>query len=274
MRCIKIFVLFLVLFLIFVSSALAEIQVAEKDCLPVTINGGQYWMERAETEWELASVEAVAYEVYHLQSVLPVLKEKDWPVYVVRKRCLFPSGEIAGCAVPGAAFVFASKANKGYIFVTQEREEWVRVPPDEEHVKRVLRMRRAPVTPENVREVRENEFWLWRWETRRVKVARTVSAAPYLSAYVAAHEIGHLVRFGFLSESDVREYLKLRGLEGAERKSRFDDPEELFAEDFRWLFGTEKANQVEYRPSCPEPGEKEKAWILERLGIERLGISG
>jgi hypothetical protein len=99
-----------------------------------------------------------------------------------------------------------------------------------------------------------------------VKAARTALASPYLSAYVAAHEVGHVVRFGFFSDSDLREYLKLRGLEGAERKSRFDDPEEIFAEDFRWLFGTERANQVEYRPSCPEPGDREKTWILEKLG--------
>lgn len=258
--------LFLVLFLAFASPSLAEIRVEEKDYLPVAVNGGGYWTEKVETEWELASVEAVAYEVYHLQSVLPVLKEKDWPVYVVRKRCFFPSpGEIAGCAVPGAAFVFASKANAGYIFVFQERERWVRVPPGEEHVKQVLQMRGAPVTPENVREIREKEFWLWRWEWQKWRTASTVSASPYLSAYVAAHEVGHLVRFGFLSDSDLREYLELRGLERAERKSRFDDPEEVFAEDFRWLFGTEKANQVEYRPSCSEPGEKEKKWILARL---------
>jgi hypothetical protein len=33
-----------------------------------------------------------------------------------------------------------------------------------------------------------------------------------------------------------------------------------------WLFGTERANQVEYRPSCPELGDREKTWILEKLG--------
>lgn len=65
------------------------------------------------------------------------------------------------------------------------------------------------------------------------------------------------------------EYIRTEGAEMfgmAERKSRFDDPEEIFAEDFRWLFGTEKANQVEYRPSCPEPGDRGKTWILEKLG--------
>lgn len=258
--------LFLVLFLAFASPSLAEIRVEEKDYLPVAINGGGYWTEKVETEWELASVEAVAYEVYYLQSVLPVLKEKDWPVYVVRKKCSFHGvGALAGCAVPGSAFIFASEANAGYIYIFQEKEGWVRVPPGEEHVKQVLQMRGALVTPENVREVREKEFWLWRWEMRKWRTASTVSASPYLSAYAAAHEVGHLVRFGFLSESDLREYLRLRGLEDMERKRLHDNPEEVFAEDFRWLFGTERANQVEYRPSCSEPGEKEKKWILARL---------
>jgi hypothetical protein len=76
--------------------------------------------------------------------------------------------------------------------------------------------------------------------------------------------VGHVVRFGFFSDSDLREYLKLWGLEGVERKSRFDDPEEIFAEDFRWLFGSKRANQVEYRPSCPEPGDRERVWIDNR----------
>lgn len=258
--------LFLVLFLAFASPSLAEIRVEEKDYLPVVVNGGGYWTEKVETERELASVEAVTYEVYHLQSVLPVLKQKDWHVYVVRKKCSFPGvGALAGCAVPGSAFVFASEANAGYIFVLQEREEEVSVPPSEEHIKQVLQMRGAPVTPENIQEVREKEFWLWHWERRKVRSSVTVLASPYLSAYAAAHEVSHLVRFGFLSESDLREYLMLRGLENMERKSCFDDPEEVFAEDFRWLFGTEKANQVVYRPSYPQPGESEKAWILKKI---------
>ncbi|MEW6226599.1 MAG: hypothetical protein AB1700_00675 [Bacillota bacterium] len=265
MRRVLLFLLFLVLFIAFASPSFAGIQVEEKDYLPVTVNGGNYWTEEVETEWELASVETVAYEVYHLQSILPVLKEKDWPVYVVQKRCLFPSGEIAGCAVPGAAFVFASKANAGVLWVVEERDETGWWPPTEEEAKEILRWQGKPTTAEAVRAVqREDRFR--RWETRRVKVVQTVSAAPYLSAYIAAHEVGHLVRFGFLFESDLREYLKLRGLEGAERKSRFDDPEEIFAEDFRWLFGSERAKQVKYRPSCPEPGDREKTWILEKLG--------
>ncbi|MDI6630911.1 MAG: hypothetical protein QME13_00590 [Thermoanaerobacteraceae bacterium] len=225
-------------------------------------------MERAETEWELASVQAVAYEVYHLQSILPVLKQKDWPVCVVQKRCLFPSGEIAGCAVPGAAFVFASKANGGVLWVVEERDKTGWWSPDDAEAERILRRQGQDVNPESVRAVQEEKRFR-RWETRRVKAARTALASPYLSAYVAAHEVGHVVRFGFFSDSDLREYLKLRGLEGAERKSRFDDPEEIFAEDFRWLFGSKRANQVEYRPSCPEPGDRERVWIIEKIKIPR-----
>jgi hypothetical protein len=260
------FVFFLMLFLAFASPSFAEIRVEEKDYLPVAVNGG-YWTEKVETEWELASVEAVAYEVYHLQSVLPVLKEKDWSVYVVWKRCFFSSlGEIAGCAVPGSAFVFASKANAGVLWVVEERDETGWWPLSEEEAKEILRRLGKPATAEAIRAVQwEDRFR--RWETRRVRVARTASAAPYLSAYVAAHEVGHLVRFGFLSKSDLREHLRLRGLENMGHKSCFDDPKEVFVEDFRWLFGTGKVNQVEYRPSCPEPGESEKAWLLKKLGI-------
>lgn len=94
-----------------------------------------------------------------------------------------------------------------------------------------------------------------------------VPATTYLSAYATAHELGHLIRFGFLSEADLQEYVRLRGLKGTERKNRYDNPEELFAEDFRWLFGSEAANRVEYRPSYPKPGEKEREWILGKLGM-------
>ncbi|MEW6771773.1 MAG: hypothetical protein AB1330_10370 [Bacillota bacterium] len=256
--------LFLVLFLVFAFPATAEIRVEERDCVPVTINGGRYRTEDAGSQWELASVEAVAYEVYHLQSILSVLKQKNWPVYVVQKRCFFSSGEIAGCAVPGAAFVFASKANAGVLWVVEKRDETGWWPLSEEEAKEILRRLGKPATAEAVRAVRwEDRFR--RWETRRVKAARTALASPYLSAYVAAHEVGHLVRFGFLSESNLREYLRLRGLENMKRKGHFDDPEEIFAEDFRWLFGSERANQVGYRPSCPEPGDKEKAWFHRKL---------
>lgn len=260
------FLLVAILLLLFPSMCEASIRVDAKDCLPFFVSGFSF--SAPDSERELASIEAVSYEVYHLESVLPGLSKVDWPLYVVSQKCCQGNTEIAGIASSGMqAAIFASRANAGWIWAVEEVEETGWWPPSEDEAKEILRWQGKPATAEAVRAVqREDRFR--RWETRRVKVARTASAAPYLSAYVAAHEVGHLVRFGFLSESDLREYLRLRGLENMERKSCFrDDPEEVFAEDFRWLFGTEKANQVEYEPSCPEPGKKEKRWILKKLEV-------
>ncbi|RKO66403.1 hypothetical protein [Desulfofundulus salinus] len=218
--------IFLVLLLLLTAPAHAEIRVVGQDDLPVTVAG--YRVLDVQDERELACVESVVCEIYHLQSVLPILEEKDWSVYVVRKRCNGPadaatgsSSEIAGLAVPGKAFIFASGANAKYLRVVEESDVGTLV--------------------------------------------FGVPASSYLSAYATAHELGHLVRFGYLSEADLQEYVRLRGLKETQKKNRYDNPEELFAEDFRWLFGSEAANRVEYRPSYPKPGEIEREWIFRKL---------
>lgn len=73
--------IFLVLLLLLTAPAHAEIRVVEQDDLPVTVAG--YRVLDVQDERELACVESVVCEIYHLQSVLPILEEKDWSVYVV-----------------------------------------------------------------------------------------------------------------------------------------------------------------------------------------------
>lgn len=86
-------------------------------------------------------------------------------------------------------------------------------------------------------------------------------------ANVVAHEVGHMVRFEFISESALQEYVELRK-DGKEYSDYVDLPEELFAEDFRWLFSSKKSRKEYYKPYHLKPGEKERKWILEKLGIE------
>ncbi|MEW6771259.1 MAG: hypothetical protein AB1330_07695 [Bacillota bacterium] len=95
-------------------------------------------------------------------------------------------------------------------------------------------------------------------------------AEPAVPCYVAAtitHEIGHLVRFCFLSEEEFDRYLEARGWHPD------IDPEELFAEDFRWLFGSETARQITFQPSgIIPPGEKERAVIVRAIRDEGSAI--
>jgi hypothetical protein len=71
---------------------------------------------------------------------------------------------------------------------------------------------------------------------------------PYMVAHTVAHEFGHVFQYSYLPEDDIdgwRRYLTLRGIyedpvytSTAEHMYR---PKEVFAEDFRYLFGGEYA---------------------------------
>ena len=99
-------------------------------------------------------------------------------------------------------------------------------------------------------------------------VARVRRFAPYLAAYTVAHEFGHILRYQLVSDQELREYLKLRGADKADEGKWSCDPEEIFAEDFRWLFGSENARQVPYLCGVAPPEEKEKAFLLKALAGE------
>jgi len=93
-------------------------------------------------------------------------------------------------------------------------------------------------------------------------------ASPKTNKYTAydlvEHEIGHLVRYEVISKQDLQEYVDLRN-DGLERDGYYDKPDELFAEDFRWLFGSDGSRDYRYMPTYPKPSEKEKEWILNHV---------
>ncbi|MEW6447728.1 MAG: hypothetical protein AB1426_06535 [Bacillota bacterium] len=95
-------------------------------------------------------------------------------------------------------------------------------------------------------------------------VPRMEPFGPYLAAYTVAHEFGHVVRYQLVNDRTLQEYLKLRGVKANENQWSCH-PEEVFAEDFRWLFGSENARHVPYLCSIKPPGEKEKQFILAVL---------
>lgn len=89
-------------------------------------------------------------------------------------------------------------------------------------------------------------------------------AEPAVPCYVAAtvtHEVGHLVRFQFFSPDEFRQYLRMRNWKQG------IDAEELFAEDFRWLFGSKLAREVAFQVSgVTLPGETSRRLITNKLG--------
>lgn len=223
----------------FVPPSNAEIRVAEAEHPPHAVPGLR--TEATRSVSELAPADSVARAVYHLQAALPVLAQQDWTVYVIRRRAsLAGVGDVMGLALPHcrAAYVFASGWNAGPV-VVGFRE--VRVP--------VV----VPVPGGDP---------VWRLE--KVEMPVEEPAAPYGAAYAAAHEIGHLVRFLLLGREDLDGYIRLRGIRVGSGWA--SDPEEVFAEDFRWLFGSEGARVVPYRANAPEPGERERERMCKMLG--------
>lgn len=91
-----------------------------------------------------------------------------------------------------------------------------------------------------------------------------------LTRNVVAHEIGHVVRYYFIPQNSLNKYFKMR-TKGENKEGYFNDPEELFAEDFVFLFGSESAKKIVYSPEYKPPGPAEKEWILGKIN-EDLSI--
>lgn len=91
-------------------------------------------------------------------------------------------------------------------------------------------------------------------------------AGKYLAAHTVAHEVGHLVRFKYFNQDTFWEYLKLRNCPDI-------NDEELFAEDFKWLYGSDRAKAVGYQHKIEPPGDKEKKFMEGVLSIknEKVG---
>lgn len=76
---------------------------------------------------------------------------------------------------------------------------------------------------------------------------------------LAVHELGHLIDFRLMNEGKWKEYLKLRGLTDTARYNNAGNvyenrPQEIFAEDFRLLFGGDTARKIPHlNKSLPHP---------------------
>ncbi len=88
---------------------------------------------------------------------------------------------------------------------------------------------------------------------------------------LVAHELGHEVRFTYLTTDELDQYIAQRGITDAERAyfhkyyPNENINEEVFAEDFRQLFGGPYAQVTIYYDNIPAPTEQDRQWILEHL---------
>ena len=79
------------------------------------------------------------------------------------------------------------------------------------------------------------------------------------------HEIGHMIRFRFVSNAELQTYMGMRGVQNKELMNGVTDLwEELFAEDFRTLFGDEHAQvpQYDFYKTITLPNQQDKEFIM------------
>jgi len=103
---------------------------------------------------------------------------------------------------------------------------------------------------------------------RRIFLSPAPAPTPFqVSAFTCTHELGHLFQYSNMPDSNTdlwSEYRRLRGITDTsiynENAAHADRPHEIFAEDFRALFGGEAATYsgtIENR-NLPHPGDVEE----------------
>jgi len=185
--------------------------------------------------------EAVEAEIAHLEARLPRLRELRGAVY------LPPAGPegLGGLAVRDPAGMWAAVYPPGGVFY----ETGVGTVTEEVCASVVLAAYPHPAGA--------------------VEVAGTV-CLPWEEAaarYAAAHEVGHLARWAFVPDAALREYAARR----LGRAADLAEAEEVFAEDFRALFGSPEARIAGPKspPAPPLSGPRRleaRAWFLRWLG--------
>ncbi len=80
------------------------------------------------------------------------------------------------------------------------------------------------------------------------------------------HEIGHLVRHLYVTDSELQTYMGMRGVKNETLMDGVTSLwEELFAEDFRTLFGDEHAQvpQYDFYNTIAKPDQQDKEFIIQ-----------
>ncbi|MFA5880566.1 MAG: hypothetical protein WC834_00095 [Eubacteriales bacterium] len=194
----KILALTLCLFL-FALPVSAEVQTQEIDDVPQHLKNEWNTVKPPQTN---ISMQNVLDEVYSLEEKLPIVKELDCNIYLVKKSyySVIWGTDLFGTVENNNIYIFSSK----YINENGNLEHSV------------------------------------------------------------AHEIGHAIKEKYLDYESILEYEMFRD-DQKEHKAAYDAIQELYAEDFRILFGSDTARTPQYRPTYDLPGDKEKYWIINKI---------
>lgn len=203
----KILVFSLMIFAFVCTPVYAELTVQELESLPDGAIEGKYILKAPNNNDELLSIESVKKEVDFLEKSIPVLKDKNWPIYIIKQKLVAGIFEYSGMATKWNSTV--------YLFADSR------------------------MTPSN----------------------------NYIEENTVTHELGHLVRYNFVSTDDLQKYIELRNADKKYPDINYS-PEELFAEDFRWLFGSDNAKGIGYLQLYDFPSSEEKYWISDKLGTK------
>jgi len=85
--------------------------------------------------------------------------------------------------------------------------------------------------------------------------------------YTVAHEIFHQLQFKYIPGHKLIEYAQFRD-DGQTHTAVNDAPEELFADDCAYLFGSPQDRRALPKSTYPCPYVREKVWILEALDAD------
>ena len=90
------------------------------------------------------------------------------------------------------------------------------------------------------------------------------------------HEIGHMIRHRFITDAELQTYMAMRGVQNEVLDNGITNLyEELFAEDFRTLFGDAHAQvpQYDFYQTIPLPNAQDKEFILSCINGAAGGSS-
>lgn len=96
---------------------------------------------------------------------------------------------------------------------------------------------------------------------------RTTPIPKHMTAYVFAHELGHVIQEIYCREQNlIEEYGRLRGVDCSRRSAEWiNDWKQLWAEDFRWLFTAGPAHQNSWSMVMSPPSRKIRDFMVDLI---------
>lgn len=103
----------------------------------------------------------------------------------------------------------------------------------------------------------------------------TPKGSYYGSAARLAHELGHVISKRYLTSNDLDSYAKTRGQQSIQRTWGTDaQNEEMFAEDFRNIYGDATAKTDNIGFNYTSPSDTNIQWIKQKLNGKAINADG